>query len=239
MHASTTDSDAATRQRLIRAVVPANDATITGTTLPMWARPPCSTQVRRAQPSASHAIAVLVAVALHPLALSAWLVPDPHRRRQVLTDVAAIHVEHTLTEGQAWTIPDSAVDIAAAALWLPYDEGEPNRPDDYEQHLAEACGPAIDRFRPFDQMSARHYTPEPHHQHLTVLAAHPHRQRQGLGRHVLLHQHTILDAAGVPACVTAADAASRTWYRGLGYADVGPPIDLPDGPRLWPMWRQR
>lgn len=35
-------------------------------------------------------IAALIADALHPSPLAAWLVPDPEQRQKVLTDVVAI-----------------------------------------------------------------------------------------------------------------------------------------------------
>jgi ribosomal protein S18 acetylase RimI-like enzyme len=231
MHAHITDT--ATRQRLTRPVVQANDPTVTAPTVPASAGLPPTVRIRRAQPADAHDLAALVADALHPLALSAWLVPDPVQRRRVFTDVAAIHVEHALTDGQAWITSDRT----AAALWLPHDEGQPIRPDDYEQRLNAACGPTVERFRTLDQTSARSHAVEPHHQHLAVLAVHPDRRRHGLGKHVLVHQHLILDAAGVPACATATDPASRALYLSLGYADRRTPLDLPDGPKLWPMWR--
>src|SRR5258708_4325357 len=67
--------------------------------------------IRRAQPADADAVAVLVADALHRVAVSAWLVPEPVRRLQVLADVVMLHVEHALAEGMVWV----TVDFAAAA----------------------------------------------------------------------------------------------------------------------------
>lgn len=33
-------------------------------------------------------------------------------------------------------------------------------------------------------------------------------------------------------------ARSRHFYRRHGYAERGQPIRLPDGPPMWPMWRE-
>ena len=50
-------------------------------------------------------------------------------------------------------------------------------------------------------------------------------------------RHAILDRNGTPAYLEASDPAKRDIYRTHGYADFGDPIQLPDGPSMYPMWR--
>ena len=55
---------------------------------------------------------------------------------------------------------------------------------------------------------------------------------------MLAHHHAALDQEVVPAYLEAADLRNRDLYLRHGYVDHGPPIQLPDGPRMYPMWRQ-
>jgi GNAT superfamily N-acetyltransferase len=68
----------------------------------------------------------------------------------------------------------------------------------------------------------------------------PDRQGQGTGHALLRAYHEILDRdAGAPAYLEASDLRTRQIYLRHGYADHGPPIHLPDGPLMYPMWRER
>ncbi|MFJ8632616.1 hypothetical protein [Streptomyces sp. NPDC093568] len=40
------------------------------------------------------------------------------------------------------------------------------------------------------------------------------------------------------ACLEASSVRSRRLYERLGFEPEGEPIALPDGPRMWPMWRE-
>ena len=67
----------------------------------------------------------------------------------------------------------------------------------------------------------------------------PGRQGQGTGTALLRSYHERLDRdAGAPAYLEAADLRTRRMYRRHGYTDLGPPIQLPDGPLMYPMWRE-
>ena len=46
------------------------------------------------------------------------------------------------------------------------------------------------------------------------------------------------DIDTVPAYVEASSPRNRPLYERHGFCDTGAPIDLPDGPPLWPKWRE-
>ena len=75
------------------------------------------------------------------------------------------------------------------------------------------------------------------HQHLAMIAVRPGRQGAGTGTALLLAHHDRLDRGGHPAYLEAASPRTRQIYLGHGYADHGPPIGLPGGPSMYPMWR--
>lgn len=67
----------------------------------------------------------------------------------------------------------------------------------------------------------------------------PDPQNQGTGTALLNAYHQILDRqARALAYLEAADLRTRQIYLRHGYTDHGPPIQLPDGPQMHPMWRK-
>jgi GNAT superfamily N-acetyltransferase len=161
--------------------------------------------------------------------VAAWLVADPARRSRVLLDVFRIHVEHAMTAGWTWI----AGDQTGIAVWLP---GGAPPPPDHDRRLDAAAGPYVPRFRALDAAFERHHPREPHH-YLAFLAVAPALQGLGVGSALLAWQHRVLDRGGMPAYLEASSVASRRLYLRHGYRDHGPAIDLPDGPRVWPMRR--
>jgi len=60
---------------------------------------------------------------------------------------------------------------------------------------------------------------------------------QGIGTALLHAGHSTLDDEGVAAYLEASSPRSRLLYLAHGYTDHGPPIQLPGGPPMHPMWR--
>lgn len=153
-----------------------------------------------------------------------------------LTANFAIHVEHALRHGHIdWTD-----DRMGAAVWVHQDPGAPEvpEPDDYEARPAASAGPHLPRFQTLDRAFAESHPHTPHH-HLAFLAVHPSRQGHGLGTLLLRHHHAALDSARRPGYLEASSERSRSLYARHGYRDTGEPFTLrPDGPQMWPMWRE-
>ena len=174
----------------------------------------------------------VIAGAFHDLAVSQWLIPDPDARRAIFPGYFQILLQHALDIGLVCTTPQRT----AAALWLPATGPTPP-PDGYAGQLAEATGPFLDRFLAFDEALARHHlTGAPHH-HLAILAVRPDTQGQGTGTALLQAHHATFDWQGIAAYLEASDERTRDLYLRHGYTDHGEPIELPDGPSMYPMVR--
>jgi GNAT superfamily N-acetyltransferase len=179
----------------------------------------------------------VIADAFHDLAPSRWLIPDPAARRQVFPRYFRIFLDHALAAGVVLTTADRA----AAALWLPISQDGPAPPAGYDDQLAGATGRWVGRFQEFDAaMAARHPAGIAHH-YLALLAVRPDRQSQGTGTALLRAYHHYLDHdIGAPAYLEASGPRTRRLYMRHGYADHGrQPFQLPDGPAMYPMWRER
>jgi GNAT superfamily N-acetyltransferase len=189
----------------------------------------------RASTADLDALSHLIAAAFADLAPSKWLITDPAARRQVLPGYFQILVEHALAQGFVHTTGDRA----AAALWLPAGPGIPALPADHDAQLAAVTGAWTSRFRAFDTaLETRHPAGIPH-RHLAILAVRPDRQGQGTGTALLNAGHQICDRDAIPAYLEASDRRTRRLYLRHGYTDHGgPPLQLPDGPQMHPMWRQ-
>ncbi|MGF6882459.1 GNAT superfamily N-acetyltransferase [Nocardia sp. GAS34] len=195
-------------------------------------------EIRRAIATDAGRIAELIAAAFHSLEVAAWLVPDPGERTGVLPANFSIGVDQALADGEIHLLEDESGELVATAVWLPQAAGPTSPPGEYDSRLAAACGPYTRRFQVLDQRFAdSHPHAVPHH-YLVYLATRPDRQGRGLGTALLRYHHSYLDSHRLPAFLDASDPMSRTLYERHGYRCLGAPFRLPDGPPMWPMWRE-
>ena len=176
----------------------------------------------------------VIAEAFCDLPPSRWLIPDPTARSQVFPAYFRIHLDHALASGLICTTPDRD----AAALWIPAGQHPPGPPPGYAERLRAATIPWTGKFQALDAALARRHPYRTPHHHLAILAVQPGRQGQGTGTALLDSYHQILDQASLPGYLEASTDRNRQLYLRHGYADLGPPIRLPGGPPMHPMWRQ-
>jgi ribosomal protein S18 acetylase RimI-like enzyme len=178
------------------------------------------------------AVASVIARAFHPLAPAVWLVPDPRERARLFPPYFRLFVEHAIRHGEVYV----GAGGAAVSVWFPPSDEPPGDPEDYESRLVALVGPHLDRFRTFDAMLSKVHPCDPHY-YLLFLAVDPRRQANGLGSALLRDMLARLDASGQAAYLEASDARSRRLYVREGFAPRQEPYALPDGPRLYPLWR--
>jgi GNAT superfamily N-acetyltransferase len=179
-------------------------------------------------------LADVIAAAFFRLAPCRWLIPDGAARRAILPPYFAMYVEHAMSDGQVWTTPRRD----AVALWLPVQESPSAPPAGYQERLAKVTRQWLDRFQVLDAEFDRHHPAGFAHHHLAILAVRPDRQGLGIGTALLNDHHARLDQDGIPAYLEASNERTRHLYLGHGYSDHGTPLQLPDGPAMWPMVRR-
>lgn len=159
-----------------------------------------------------------------------WGMPAADRRRQILPAFFAIVSEAYLAYGEIYTTDD----LVAAAVWAP-----PGIEDDGERlvaALADVSGEyAQTLFEAFELMDKQHPR-DPHH-YLFFLGTRPERQAQGIGSALMRPVLDRCDRDGVPAYLEATSERNRRFYLRHGFEVTGE-IRLPDGPSMWPMWRE-
>jgi GNAT superfamily N-acetyltransferase len=188
-----------------------------------------------AEPGDADVLAQVISDAFLGLAVSRWLVRDPRARHAIFPGYFRIYVDLALADGLVLTTP--ARD--ATALWMPVGPDGPGQPPPgYHDRLAAVTGPHLARFEALGKQFDRHHPVGVRHEHLAILAVRPDRQLLGIGTALMNARHAILDRDGTPAYLEASDPAKRDIYLAHGYADIGVPIHLPDGPAMYPMWRR-
>lgn len=170
--------------------------------------------------------------------VSGWVFPDPEHRRTTHPKLMAAFLDIVLAEGRV----DLVEDGSACALWLsvPADahpEGDEGDEGDAAQ-LREAVDPDNERVELIGRLTAAIHPVGRAHEYLWLIGVAPDNQSQGLGTALVQHVLDRCDREGVAAYLEASNDRSRRLYERLGFDLLDRPLDLPDGPRMWPMWRE-
>ncbi|HWA91550.1 MAG TPA: hypothetical protein VG889_16045 [Rhizomicrobium sp.] len=75
------------------------------------------------------------------------------------------------------------------------------------------------------------------HYYLQVIGTDPPAQGKGFAGAILRPQLAASDAAGMPCYLESSKETNIPVYRSFGFEVTGE-IEIPDGPTLWPMWRE-
>ncbi|MFE1291593.1 GNAT family N-acetyltransferase [Streptomyces sp. NPDC058751] len=178
--------------------------------------------------------------------VSNWVFPDPERRRAKHPGLMAAFTDVVLAEGRV----DLAEDGSACALWLSVPaagshegtgegggEGDGAQEDGPAQ-LRAAVDPDNERIELIGRLTADIHPEGRAHEYLWMIGVAPGRQGEGLGGALIESVLERCDREGLAAYLEASNARSRALYERLGFELSGRPLDLPDGPRMWPMWRE-
>lgn len=169
--------------------------------------------------------------------VSGWVFPDEAHRRATHHRLMAAFVDVVLAEGRV----DVTEDGTACALWLSVPAGDHSDDHSGEEgpvQLRAAVDPDNERVELIGRLTAGIHPAGRAHAYLWLIAVAPERQGEGLGTALIRPVLERCDREGLPVYLEASNARSRGLYERLGFGLTGHPLDLPDGPRMWPMWRE-
>ncbi|MFF9621495.1 GNAT family N-acetyltransferase [Streptomyces griseosporeus] len=167
--------------------------------------------------------------------VSTWVFPEAEYRRSTHHRLMAAFTDIVLAEGRV----DLTEDGSACALWLSVPAG--GHPDDADgpAQMREAVDPANERVELIGRLTERIHPTHRAHEYLWMIGVAPGRQGEGLGSALIAHVLDRCDRDGQPAYLEASNARSRALYTRLGFTTLTERVlDLPGGPRMWPMWRE-
>lgn len=166
--------------------------------------------------------------------VSSWVFPEEAHRRAVHGLFMGVFLDVALKEGRV----DIAEDDAAAALWLSVPAGEPDpAEEDVPALMRQTADPDNERAELVGRLTGAVHPTDRDHEYLLLVAVTPERQGEGLGTGLIASVLDRCDREGLPAYLEASSPRSRDLYLRLGFTLSGPPLRLPDGPLMWPMWR--
>lgn len=175
----------------------------------------------------------IIAGTFSPDAITRWLIPPVEQRLPLQRQFFTMQVAHALDHGDVYGIHESG-ELAGVAVW--FTAPFPEIPGQ-EEAIASFAGEHAVRFGILGEQMDKLHPNEPHH-YLAFIALELGRTGRGLGSLLLEEHHRRLDAIGMPAYLEAGSEASRRLYLRHGYEDMPELLRLPDGPVMYPMWRE-
>lgn len=172
---------------------------------------------------------VLAAAFLEDPVLS-WCYPDQTRRRHILPGFFRVVIEAYLPHDEIYATED----LRAGAVGVPF--GAEVDEEQLFAGLEEVSGEYAPRLSELAELTEAVHPHEPHY-YLFFLGTRPEWQSRGIGSALLEQMLEPRDRAGLSAYLEASSEDNRRLYLRHGF-EVSGEIQLPDGPALWPMWRE-
>lgn len=192
--------------------------------------------VRRASPGDAGVLVDVLTSAFVDDAPMRWAFPDPGRRREIVPEFFRAFFDLSVAHEGAFTTEERD----AVLLGLPPEASVPTGEESerFEARLALAAGEYADALRTILRMQAEHHPRDigPHF-YLGFGCVAPEHRGAGLLGGLVGHVLRDCDRQEVAAYLEASSPGGEAVARAHGFAPIGQPIDLPDGPSLRPMWR--
>ncbi|MFD3733222.1 GNAT family N-acetyltransferase [Streptomyces sp. NPDC058632] len=170
--------------------------------------------------------------------VSGWVFPGAEYRRTTHHRLMGAFTDIVLAAGRV----DVTEDGSACALWMSMqadDHGGGDPADDEgPAQVRRAVDPENERVEMIGRLTAGVHPTGRAHEYLWMIGVAPGRQGEGLGTALIGSVLDRCDREGRPAYLEASSVRSRLLYERLGFAPAGEPLPLPDGPHMWPMWRE-
>ncbi|RZQ60443.1 GNAT family N-acetyltransferase [Amycolatopsis suaedae] len=188
--------------------------------------------VRRAlEPEAAEVSAAMAANFMDETVCT-YVFTDETARREVYPQFLAGQISESLAGGEVLITED----LAAVSIWSyrkKDEEHEAPSLDTLPPDAPEYARRGITVLSMIEQRHPRHAD----HLYLVALGVHPDHRGRGLGGAVLRHRLAEADSRGEPVYLEASSTRNRPLYERHGFVQTGDPIQFPDGPEIYPMWR--
>ncbi|WFF06071.1 GNAT family N-acetyltransferase [Micromonospora sp. WMMD1076] len=189
--------------------------------------------IRRASTADAAVVTAILVEAFMRDPVSGWVFPADDHRARVHPAFFGPFVALALRTGEVHVAGDGL----GATLWLPTGEGhDADEGDEFDEMEAAIGAEAMKRFSVLDEMMSARHPGEPHW-YLPFIAVHPDHHGKGVGSALLRNKLAELDQAGTAAYLEASSPRNAALYERLGFRRRPVTLDLPEGPSLYPMWR--
>lgn len=192
--------------------------------------------VRRAEATDVPALTRTLVRAYMDDPVAVWICSSSWTRAQMLHSLYSARLEQMLVHRGVWTNPG----CSSVAVWLP--------PATHSAGLRPSAALVRCLLDPrllarvpllaigLNNMQRRHPR-DPPHWYLSLLGTDPDAQGHGFGSAVLQPVLECCDIDGVGAYLESSKPRNLDFYARFGFRMVGE-LQLPYGPKMWPMWRE-
>ncbi len=179
------------------------------------------------------AIARSLAKAFHDDPVMLHMLRAPSKRERQMTTFFATEMKRALKVGAVFT----ADEHPAGAIWMAPGQWRMGNLQllSFWPVMVSWRSALARSLRVLGRMEKVHPT-EPHW-YLAVLGTAPEHQGKGLGSAMMAPVLQRCDDEGLPAYLESSKESNIAFYRRHGFEVVGEVV-VPDGPTLWPMWRE-
>lgn len=165
-----------------------------------------------------------------------WILPNDGERPRLSRVFFRPFVDMVLAGGNAYITDD----LTGACLWLHVDVNAAPEDDGgaFRKLFLDGLGPAsAERFFLLDDLFNAGHPEHESHAYLLFAGVLPERQSQGIGTAMISRLLANLDRNGQSAYLESSSQRNERLYRRMGFAPIGNPVELPNGPKLVRMWR--
>ncbi|WP_052810194.1 GNAT family N-acetyltransferase [Streptomonospora alba] len=175
-----------------------------------------------------------------------WVIDDENERRRITAgtwqETTVAYLENVLHSGELVIAEDESAAVAGVSLWEWTDPaqatgGSALQDPEGARFIEHAYGEYAGRMKLLIELTGRRRPQAPAYWYLLNIVVDPRRRGQGIGGAMLRTHLKRLEAERAPAFLEASSPQNRRLYERFGFADLGEPVELPEGPRLQPMWR--
>jgi ribosomal protein S18 acetylase RimI-like enzyme len=167
-----------------------------------------------------------------------WCVPEAPRRAKGLPRMFATMTRYHFLGAGASELATDGAHIAAAALWDPPGRWKQSRLESMLMMpgFLHAFGTSGKRGKVVDELMKKHHPEEPHW-YLAVIGSDPTFRGGGYAHALMQSRLDRCDTEHAPAYLESSSPENVSYYQRFGFEVTGE-IVIPDGPTLWPMWRE-
>jgi ribosomal protein S18 acetylase RimI-like enzyme len=187
--------------------------------------------IRGAEAADRDAIAKLLHEVFRDDPVSRWVFPDAAHREEEHPRLFGAFLDHGLEHGTVHVTADGA----GAAVWFAVADGELRGAEDLGSRLEKV---GSDRLPVLGELTEAVHPTGRDHAYLQAIAVAADRQGHGVGSALLAPVLQRCDRDGLPAYLEASSDRSRGLYERHGFVTLDPVVNLPDGPLMYPMWRE-
>jgi len=166
-----------------------------------------------------------------------YMLPDDKARAKALPPMfATLTKNHFLSRGGS-EVASRGGEIGAATLWDPPGQRKSTRWEELRMMptLAWHFRSRAEQTKTLGKLMEEAHPEEPHW-YLMVIGSDPLVRGAGFGNALMRSRLDRCDGEWAPAYLEASKAELVPYYQRFGFKQIGE-IQIPEGPKMWPMWR--